>query len=394
MDNRSMELYMRWQEASAQLNGFIRTIKLTRTTFDALRPDGKTYFQHHATTLLATHTDFVADASNPNRIYLGNPAEIERETRGRIARLPVYSPHGNTPHHNTPHHNNNDDGGDHDNDDDGDEVQDGFTLKYNGAKPPPNAFLRFRTAQIPVLRRDNPRMHETAISGVTKDMWHGMSDDEKAPWYDLARDALADFRVTYPHYYKDRLARSKNKNRREQKAKRVRRRAVEPALERQDEQHDQQRGQQHDQQHGQQHDQQHGQQHDQQHGQQHDQQHGQQHDQQHGQQHDQQHGQQPESIVEANEDFQNLFGDDLVLPAQMQSPLGTLDFTVQNNEDAQNNIFDDELIFQDQMQGLLGALDFTVQNNEDAQNNIFFNDELVFQDQMQGPLGAPEPLWF
>ncbi|KAI0448930.1 hypothetical protein F5B21DRAFT_509669 [Xylaria acuta] len=242
MDNRSVELYMRWQEASAQLNGFIRTIKLTRTTFDTLGPDGKAYFQHHATILLAIHTDFFADASNPNRIYLGNPTEIEQETRGKITwfygiQLPIIQPgtlidfHSEPPHDNNNDHNDGHDG-DYDNDNDEDEVEDKFIIKYNGTKPPPNAFLRFRTAQIPILRRDNPRMHETAISGVTKGMWNDMSDDEQAPWYALARSAQEDFKKSYPDYYKDRLAYSKSK--RGQKTRRVRQRRVESPLERQD----------------------------------------------------------------------------------------------------------------------------------------------------------------
>ncbi|KAI0467371.1 hypothetical protein F4859DRAFT_518063 [Xylaria cf. heliscus] len=107
--------------------------------------------------------------------------------------------------------------GDNDNKNEKDEVEDEFTLKYNGAKPPPNAFLRFRTAQIPILRRNNPKMHETAISRVTKGMWNGMSNDEQAPWYALARPAQEDFKKSYPDYYKGRL--TCGKRRREAKTR-------------------------------------------------------------------------------------------------------------------------------------------------------------------------------
>ncbi|KAI0423135.1 hypothetical protein F5X98DRAFT_369147 [Xylaria grammica] len=97
MDFRTIELENLWTEASTQLNGFVKTIKLTIRTFSLLGADGEAYFGRRAALLLKKATEFIADVSNPNRIYLGNAEDIEHETHGVInqplgARLRVLRP--------------------------------------------------------------------------------------------------------------------------------------------------------------------------------------------------------------------------------------------------------------------------------------------------------------
>ncbi|KAI0540333.1 hypothetical protein GGR58DRAFT_460951 [Xylaria digitata] len=97
IDFRAFELRNLWAEASNQLNGFVKTIKLTTRTFSMLGPDGEAYFGRCSASVLNKTTEFVGDESNPNRIYLGNPSDIEKETNGVInyalgARLRVLRP--------------------------------------------------------------------------------------------------------------------------------------------------------------------------------------------------------------------------------------------------------------------------------------------------------------
>ncbi|KAF2965261.1 hypothetical protein GQX73_g8315 [Xylaria multiplex] len=84
IDFRAFELRNLWAEASIQLNGVVKTIKLTTRTFSMLGPDGEGYFGRCSASVLGKNTEFIGDESNPNRIYLGNPSDIEQETNGVI----------------------------------------------------------------------------------------------------------------------------------------------------------------------------------------------------------------------------------------------------------------------------------------------------------------------
>ncbi|KAJ8128627.1 hypothetical protein O1611_g5008 [Lasiodiplodia mahajangana] len=86
MDSRSVFLAGQWAESSIQLTDFVKTIKLSTLTFNTLGPDGETYFKGQAQLLLMKPAEFIYDESNPNRIYFGNPTDVQQETRGMVFR--------------------------------------------------------------------------------------------------------------------------------------------------------------------------------------------------------------------------------------------------------------------------------------------------------------------
>ncbi|KAI0203394.1 hypothetical protein F4808DRAFT_458158 [Astrocystis sublimbata] len=79
-----------WSDAALQVTPFVRTIKLSRTNHTFLGPGGQESFLQFASTLLSGEANFFADASNPERLYLGRPEDIERETQGIISVQPEF----------------------------------------------------------------------------------------------------------------------------------------------------------------------------------------------------------------------------------------------------------------------------------------------------------------
>ncbi|KAI0097024.1 hypothetical protein GGR51DRAFT_566817 [Nemania sp. FL0031] len=83
-NSREVELAGRWTDASIQLTGFVKTIKMTALAFGSLGPDGEAFFKQRATSMSIQSAEFVHDDSEKNRIYFGNPADIAQETNGSI----------------------------------------------------------------------------------------------------------------------------------------------------------------------------------------------------------------------------------------------------------------------------------------------------------------------
>ncbi|KAI0423133.1 hypothetical protein F5X98DRAFT_369145 [Xylaria grammica] len=227
---RSVELALLWAEASVQLNGFVKTIKLTGRNFGMLGPDGEAYFGRESATLLTTNTEFVGDFSNPSRVYLGNPTDIEQETNGIIDQFPgsrirYVRPgargsliHKNAGYHfetavQTPTMNNpmgpigSPEGQSASTSSYNDESQ---TTKEEGVKQPPNAFFRFRTSYSKMLRQKDPNMHQSAISASAKEAWKNMPKAEKQKLLDEAQADLDEFKKLHPNHFKDRAVKRKN----------------------------------------------------------------------------------------------------------------------------------------------------------------------------------------
>ncbi|KAI0188514.1 hypothetical protein EV127DRAFT_409586 [Xylaria flabelliformis] len=77
-----------WARLSTQVNGFNTTIRLTAADFDTLRDDGETLFLYNSTLLTGRVTEFIADASDPNVVFLGDPQELEHTTGSILTRFP------------------------------------------------------------------------------------------------------------------------------------------------------------------------------------------------------------------------------------------------------------------------------------------------------------------
>ncbi|KAI0423136.1 hypothetical protein F5X98DRAFT_382444 [Xylaria grammica] len=260
MNIRTFELGNLWAEASNQLNGFVKTIKLTTRTFSMLGPDGEAYFGRSAASILNKNVEFTGDESNPNRIYLGNHEDIEQETNGVInhtpgTRLRVLRPgcRGDQNHNNAanfgmfmnfmnnPTNNHTAFGVN----------QSSSTLNYapnlgipesafptpnpigspeeqsvtttssidghirnnnnneDVVKQPPNAFVRFRTAHCRRLRQENPKMHQSEISASAKEAWLNMPAPEKARLNAEAAVDMEEFKRLHPNHFRDRAAKRK-----------------------------------------------------------------------------------------------------------------------------------------------------------------------------------------
>ncbi|KAI1120589.1 hypothetical protein F5Y10DRAFT_289533 [Nemania abortiva] len=293
---RIMELADRWREASTQLTGFVKTVKLTVTSFNALGPDGEAYFKQQAILHLMGPSEFVYDESSRTRVYFGNPIDIEEETGGFIyqqagMRLPTLRPGyggqiistsfpnsfgahvSNMDSPNTLH------------------TQSGISLNMqvnagqsfitnnqmvpshaegyqlssqaplrqtpnvsqrnsdslqtihprenakapvgkesnNGTavKQPQNGFVRWRRTYWEEVRKTNPELHQTTLSGMAKEQWDKMSAEEKEPWMSPARAELEEFKVQHPDYFKNRALKAAEKRKAtpqegENRAKRLR----------------------------------------------------------------------------------------------------------------------------------------------------------------------------
>ncbi|KAF2965260.1 hypothetical protein GQX73_g8316 [Xylaria multiplex] len=257
MDFRRVELATLWAEASIQLNGFVKTIKLTGRSFGMLGPDGETYFGREAATLLGKNTEFLGDASNPSRVYLGNPIDIERETNGVIhevpgSRLRIVRPGigGGPTHKNAAnylgismtgmneqltfnasgHHASNNPmtpvsarsqgspgssfqipGGQSASATSGDDGEGLQTNRENNVKQPPNGFVLWRMEYSKMLRQQNPNLHQTVISSMSKEAWAKMPKSEKKALCERAQVAMEEFKKTHPDHFKDRAAASKRR---------------------------------------------------------------------------------------------------------------------------------------------------------------------------------------
>ncbi|KAI0203395.1 hypothetical protein F4808DRAFT_467465 [Astrocystis sublimbata] len=216
-----------WNEASSQVTDFARTIKMSRTHYNMLNIDGQSYFRQRARELLFTDAGFFADASNPNRVYLGNSADIEAETFGTI-NWPIDSDYQSSsqalstttwtsmpsPTKARSHNGRatvtaavaNDTTSDEDHVTVATNEETLFENKYGDMRPPTNGFPRFRKAEATEIREKNPGINEKEISNIIGNMWKGMSVQEQAPWMLEARAESNRFKTAYPDYYRDRLA--------------------------------------------------------------------------------------------------------------------------------------------------------------------------------------------
>ncbi|KAI0097026.1 hypothetical protein GGR51DRAFT_578509 [Nemania sp. FL0031] len=224
MHPRTMELAGRWNEASTQLTGFVKTIKMTVLAFNTLGPDGEAYFKEQAGLLSICFPDFIIDESNQCRIYFGNPIDIQQETNGVIYHaggmgLPVLRP-GYNPERSTNLQRASDAGqyftmnngmkpvGDPEEHTHARKGKGKAIDKTEVVKQPPNGFVRFRSFYAENLRKQNPEMHQSTISGLAKDKWNGMPAEEQEPWLTEARAEMEQFKAKYPGYFKERAARA------------------------------------------------------------------------------------------------------------------------------------------------------------------------------------------
>ncbi|TRX88496.1 hypothetical protein FHL15_010611 [Xylaria flabelliformis] len=77
-----------WTRLSTQINGYATTIRLTAADFDTLRDDGEKLFLYHSMRLTRKPTEFIADASDPNVVFLGDPQELEHTMSSIVTRFP------------------------------------------------------------------------------------------------------------------------------------------------------------------------------------------------------------------------------------------------------------------------------------------------------------------
>ncbi|GAP88049.2 putative HMG box family protein [Rosellinia necatrix] len=224
MNHQNLEFSRRWAEASIQLTSSVKTIKLTIASFLSLGPQGQSHFLHNSQLLLRKATEFIRDDSEPRRVYLGNPDDIEQETSGVISRLPGVTPEVNlqaVQNHQAP--------AGHSGEQTIDAVPASDNIEVAGGKKklkiPPNGFFRFRISRSRALRAENPGMHQGAISGIVKEEWSAMADAEKIPWLTDARIELDAFKKDNPTYFKDRML-SRKRAREEEEEYRLKRQRV------------------------------------------------------------------------------------------------------------------------------------------------------------------------
>ncbi|KAI0097027.1 hypothetical protein GGR51DRAFT_578512 [Nemania sp. FL0031] len=244
MDSKVMILASQWASASVQLTDFVKTIKLSMMAFNRLGLDGEDYFKRQATLMLMKPAEFIYDESNPNRVYFGNPDDVQKETNGFLylypaMRLPVLRP-GRGDHHSfdaTFGASRNDipnhtmvlgHAGEYGNQPGQprqsfhvfgcDPTQLQLASSHNTdqkvkkpinsgvVKQPPNGYLRFRTYYSEELRRENPGMHQRIVSGKAKNKWRGMTLEEQEPWLTAARKEMEGFKAQHPNFFKERAA--------------------------------------------------------------------------------------------------------------------------------------------------------------------------------------------
>ncbi|KAI1748664.1 hypothetical protein F4782DRAFT_534233 [Xylaria castorea] len=201
-----------WTRLSTQINGSITTIRLTAPEFDSLSHDGEALFLSHSMLLTNKATEFIADTSNPNVVFLGQPQEMEHTMGSVITRFPgsrlrmlwrglenqVDQPNLVIPANtaigvtdgvvpsmsrkrkaslNAQQRANPDD----EHADDQDIAPKPKKQKSENPKPM-NSFFLFRQDYT---RRNNPK-HQRVVSGEVSMIWKSMSAEEKAPWQEQA----------------------------------------------------------------------------------------------------------------------------------------------------------------------------------------------------------------
>ncbi|KAI0544291.1 hypothetical protein F4679DRAFT_589654 [Xylaria curta] len=77
-----------WARLSTQMNSFSTTVRLTALEFNSLWDVGEKWLLYHSMFVTRKETEFIADSSNPNVVFLGNPQELEHATGCSIAWFP------------------------------------------------------------------------------------------------------------------------------------------------------------------------------------------------------------------------------------------------------------------------------------------------------------------
>ncbi|KAJ7264113.1 high mobility group box domain-containing protein, partial [Mycena haematopus] len=68
---------------------------------------------------------------------------------------------------------------------------------------PRNAFIIFRSAYVQSQKADasiRGSLHQTAVSCLVADVWRGMSDEERKPYFLLAQQEKTSHKLKYPDY--------------------------------------------------------------------------------------------------------------------------------------------------------------------------------------------------
>ncbi|KAJ8130468.1 hypothetical protein O1611_g3165 [Lasiodiplodia mahajangana] len=68
----------------------------------------------------------------------------------------------------------------------------------NHVKRPPNAFMFFRQEQAPIVARENPGVHNGAISKLVSAKWRSLSRQQQQPWYDKQAEAAEEHKRLHP----------------------------------------------------------------------------------------------------------------------------------------------------------------------------------------------------
>ncbi|KAI1742044.1 hypothetical protein F4680DRAFT_464302 [Xylaria scruposa] len=77
-----------WTRLSTQMNGLSTTVRLTALEFDSLKDEGETLLLYYSMYYTHKETQFIADSSDPNVVFLGDPRELEHATGCSIAWFP------------------------------------------------------------------------------------------------------------------------------------------------------------------------------------------------------------------------------------------------------------------------------------------------------------------
>ncbi|KAI0910157.1 hypothetical protein F4824DRAFT_511137 [Ustulina deusta] len=77
-----------WREASVQIDDRCRMIRLNIKTVDRLGHRGENYFVYHCSLLLGKPAEFIFDNSNMERVYLGNPEDMQKALNSVVVRHP------------------------------------------------------------------------------------------------------------------------------------------------------------------------------------------------------------------------------------------------------------------------------------------------------------------